>query len=222
MPRKTDFTNVRCYQCGRDKLTSKTALREYDDKGNWSGKWLCRNCRCKDYQKFNPNSQLNTIKLLRDRRINNLDPSSSQAIGDLFEELTCRWRGVKNLNKENDNFLNPIDHSPDSEGNTLQTKGRLDNHYRWNFSYLEREWDKEFDYEICYCASEDGKTIERIYKFPKLEIMGRKGIAIYKNAALSRYPWIRCSWVEKYRITDEDELKKVNDIWREIIRGDVR
>lgn len=212
MPRKTDFANIQCDRCGRDKLTSKTALREYDSKGNFSGKWLCRNCHSRDYQKFNPNSQYNIIKSMRDRRMNNLDQNSSQAIGDLFEELTCRWKGVKNLNKENDNYSSLLDHSPDSEWKILQTKGRVYNpiYERWHFSCIDREWNKEFDYEICYCVSVDEKIIERIYKFPKSEIIRRKGITIYKNPS-------RVSWVEKYRITDKDELKKVNRIWREII-----
>ncbi len=40
---------------------------------------------------------------------------------------------------------------------------------------------KEFHYMIFYCASEDGKTIERIYEIPKSEITIRKaGINILK------------------------------------------
>lgn len=48
-----------------------------------------------DYHK-RPDTDHNIIKSLRDRRTGNLRPNSSQAKGE-FEELTCRWRGIKNL-----------------------------------------------------------------------------------------------------------------------------
>ncbi len=57
-------------------------------------------------------------------RTGNLDPNSYKAIGNLFEKLTCKWKGVKNLNDDNDNYEVPIDHPADSEGKVLQTGGR--------------------------------------------------------------------------------------------------
>ncbi len=197
-----------CDRCGINfDIATGNPCREYDEKGNRTGKRLCHNC----YEKFDPNSQKNIIKSLRNRRTRSLNPNSSQAKGDLFEELTCQWIGVKNLNKESDNYKSPIDHSHDSELGIIQTKGRFYdsiNRY-WTFSCLERDWDKEFDNMICYCASKNGKIIEKIYIFPISEIIGRTSIGIYKNSS-------RGEWYEKYRVTDEEEIKKVNNIWKKI------
>ena len=73
------------------------------------------------------------------------------------------------------------------------------------------DWYKEFDIMICYCASEDGKIIVRVYEIPISEIIERKGMAIVKNITYKN-----CGWYEKYRITDEETIIKVNKIWTEI------
>ncbi len=58
------------------------------------------------------------------------------------------------------------------------------------------------------CASEDGKNIERIYEIPKSEITIRKtGINILKYD--SKGNLYNKGWYEKYRVTDEEEIKKV-------------
>lgn len=116
-----------------EKLVPRKASKECDKKGNLTEKWICGNCYGRDHQKNNSNSTNNIIKSLRDRRTGNLDPNSSQAIGDLFEELTVRWRStvsivpVENLNIKNDNYSRgtPIDHSFDSELGLVQTQGRF-------------------------------------------------------------------------------------------------
>lgn len=191
---KTDFTNIKCFRCGKNDLTSKSALKYKDDN------WICNRC----YHKIRTN-----------RRIGNLN--HNQSLGDNCEELTVLWRGVKNLNIENDNFTNgtPIDHSKDSELGIVQTKGRTYNskYKKWTLSSLDREWFKDFDHLIVYCISENGKNIERIYIFPSWEIIERKSINIY-NSYQSR-----CSWVEFYRIKEENILMKVNKIWNKIING---
>lgn len=200
--------------CGNELKPGKT-LKEYIDN-KWTGRWLCHKC----YQKFDPNSTNNIRKSLTNRRIGNLDPSSNQAKGDNFQELTCRWRStvstipVEDLNKTLDNYTTPIDHSRDSELGIIQTQGRLYDSVKgtWNFN-SEREWHKEFDYEISYCVSSDGKCIERIYIFPWKEIIKRITISIYKEPLKSRGPF----WYEQYRIEDKEVLIKVNEIWKKII-----
>ncbi len=63
---------------------------------------------------------------------------------------------------------------------------------------------------ICICKSTDGKRIERIYRFPKNEINNRRGITIVKNPS-------RSVWYEKFRIKDEEEIRKSNDILQRIL-----
>lgn len=149
-------------------------------------------------------------KSLSDRRTGNLK-YHRHIFGDNCEELTCRWRGVKNLNKENDNYRSPIDHSRDQELGIIQTKGRL-------YDSIERRWhsdwsgehDKEFDNLIYYCASKDGKYIERIYIFPMEEVIKRITVVIVKN------PSKGVQWYDLYRIKDEKVIVKINEIWKEI------
>lgn len=83
------------------------------------------------------------------------------------------------------------------------TQGRFYNSRNglWSFTGFEREWNKNFDH--CYCASKDRKIIERIYIFPKKEIIKRSSIGIVKNPS-------KGDWYEKYRITDEETIKKMN------------
>lgn len=119
---------------------------------------------------------------------------------------------ANDLNKENDNYNCLIDHWCKELG-FFQTKGRLYYPVRrwWYFSDLEGDWYKEFNKLVAYCASEDGKVIERIYEFPKEEIIKRTGIAIYKN------PSRGIQWYEQYRVKDEERLKEANDLWKKIL-----
>lgn len=195
--------------CG-EKLAPTKACREIDKNGNKTGRWICTSCYLEDDRKERYLS-------LSGCRTGNLNKTCSTAIGNLFEELTEIWKNVKNLNKELDCYNTSLDHSANNEGIVYQTKARLysPKYGRWGFSYLRNEWKKEFHYMICYCASEDGKIIERIYEIPKLEITKKTGINILKYD-LKKNLYDK-GWYENYRITDEDNIKKVNEIWKKII-----
>lgn len=202
----------RCCVC--NKLT-RCMRKEYKE-GKHTGGWICENCRGEEYY-------TNTIKPMTDHRIGNIDPNSSVAKGDNFEELTSIWKRVKILSIENDKYCGPLDHSIDSNGKRPETKGKFYDPYN-------RRWLQDcrgpqnairrgfiFDYLILYCASKDGKDIDRIYEFPTEELMNRSCVNVIKN------PMNHCGtipiipWYEKYRIIDEEELIKVNKIWKEII-----
>lgn len=206
---KTDFTNIKCCICDEGNLTSKTTYSECDEKGYRTGRWFCIGCYKKEEYKKGKTGA-NIINEMRDHRTNNLDPNCSSAKGDLFEELTSIWREIKRLSVENDNYRLPYDHSRDPELGIIDTKGSYfskSTSYEWVFN-TERECRKDVDNVICYCLSKDGKYIARIYIFPKIEFF-RKKICIYDNP-------VRTVWYEKYRITDEDTIIKVNNIWKDI------
>lgn len=199
--------------CG-NKLAPGKAKREYDGNGNPTGRWLCNNCYAKGYRK-NPNSIESIRKSLSSRRTCNLNPNSTSEKGNKFEELSVRWQGFENLNITNDNYNSPIDHSRHPILGISQTKGALYNSTNrfWMIS-LKNEHSAirrgfKFDTLIFYCASKDGKNIERIYIFPWKEVVKRTCIAICENPS-------KGGWYEKYRIKDEEIIKKVNDIWKEL------
>lgn len=211
----------KCREKGKEtKLVPGKALKEHDKNGNLTGKWLCKNCWYAINYKYRSDSTNNIIKSLANCRTGNQNPNSSQAKGDLFQELTCRWRStvstvpVEDLNKKLDNYNTPIDHSPDSELGIIQTKGCLYNPiYGWHqdFKHEHNQIAKgfKFDVLILYCVSEDGTLVERIYIIPWEEVIKGASIGI-KNS--SKY-----GWHKQYRIKDEEIIKKVNEIWKEII-----
>ena len=206
-----------CDRCGEKLKIGKygNIYREYSKEGNWTGKWLCKKCRRKDV-----NNESDVYKSLAGHRTGNLDPNSSFAKGDLFEELTDRWRGVKRLSIENDNYTLPFDHSVDPELGVIQTRGKLYDPWnrKWLFGNLEKEHYKEFDNYIFYCADEYGDNIERIYIIPKKEIIKRTGISVCKSPSRGGRGKRYKPWYDKYRVKEEEILKMINKIWRDIIK----
>lgn len=218
MRRKPDFTNVKCCICGIDKVNIYNDRPDWhryygdnDDK-EWDGiSYTCKSCNSKIIDRL-PNSRNNIIKSLRDCRTGRQDPNSSNAKADKSQELACKLYGWIDLNKKYDNHNYPLDCLDPNTGLYYQIRGR---YYtidaNWPFTRFDREWNKIFEDMICFCFSKDGKLVERIYKFPENIVKDRRGAGIVRNITKGR------QWYEKYRVKDEDELKKANDIWKDII-----
>lgn len=195
-------------RCGRD--FHGKVYKEKEKNGHWIGNWMCTQC----YQ--NKRDKKKRHDEYRDRYITvrltgNQNPDHSNAKGDLTEELTDRWKGTKSLNKENDNYHWSVDHSPDPiTGSIYQTKSKW---YDPINRYWKHHWEREqkFDKLIFYCVSKDGNIIEKIYIFPKEEILKRTGVYIFKVVLRGSH------WYEQYLITDEEEVKNINKIWNEIL-----
>ncbi len=218
--RRYNDTNS-CEICG-NKLEPYYTYKEYDKKRIFTGRWICKRC----HERFDPNSNNNLMKSLRNRRTGNLN-NISQIFGNHCEELTKLWLNVKIIGIENDNFNLPLDHTPipkfhpimignesiDLSGKIVQTTGKKYDHINeyWSIRNLHREWNKEFDYEICYCTDKNGNNIERIYIIPCEVIYAKTGITIIKNSLK------RIQWYEEFRLTDENEIIIINDIWNRII-----
>ncbi len=216
-----------CSVCEDEKkITEKSILchgnayQEKDKDRKKTGRWICKNHWGKDYQKYDPYSQNNAKKSVRDRRTDNQDPNSTNAKGDKFQKLMNISKNLVDLNQENDNYLSPIDSIDPRTGLLYQAKGKwYDPINRYWSSNWERDHNKKFYKLIYYCTSEDGKIIERIYEFPKEEVKKRTRITIMKNPMNSRGTCPIIPWYEKYRVTDEEELKKANEIWQDKIKN---
>lgn len=202
--RQYNKTNA-CDRCG-DKLTYK-ACQERNELNIPTGNWLCRKCYGKDYNN-RPDSFKNLKKQLSDYRTGNIKLNTSKGKGNIFEEWTCKWLGLDNLNIKNDNFNSPIDHNRHEKYGIVQTKGMTYNEFEQTWSTKwENEQNKEFDNIIMWCANKDMTKIERIYIFPKFEVMKRTGPTIYKNPIGYR----GIGWYEKYRI-DDKTVEQVNEL----------
>lgn len=201
-----------CCRCG-----DKAELRERDSKGVDTGRYVCKYHYWVDYRR-RPDSTHNIIKSIRNNRTGNVDSNSTSGKGDNSQELACKLYGWEDLNKKYDNYGSPVDCYDPKTGLYHQVQGRYyDSEYRrWPFGHFEREWKKEFEDIVCFCFSEDGERIERIYRIPfKNEIKKkRKSISIYKNHMRNSKTLY---WYEKYRIDDEEELNNANDIWQKIL-----
>ncbi len=82
----------------------------------------------------------------------------------------------------------------------------------YNSEYGDDEWEKIFEDMVCFCISENGKIVERIYIFPLVEVKRVKSISIYKNPSKGGQQ------NEQYRITNKDELNKANEILTQILK----
>ena len=147
--------------------------------------------------------------------------------------------GVKRLSVENDKYsCLPNDNSNipegvhieisgklvDLSGKVPQTTGRrLDSDITWDFGNLKREWNKDFDIEICWCINKDRSKVERGYIFWKKDIYnsetkeGTNRIHITKNPTNNVGIPIIPKY-ESHRITDNDFLNKANKEWKEITK----
>lgn len=280
---KTDFTNIRCCLCGQDKLTSKTARREYskeengiirwtcikcyrtyytygtyerpgkfynegnvcrrcmeegktieesrlrsenachekDKNGNETGEWICANHYRRDYQRYSSNSTNNIIRSISDRRIGNLDPNSPQAKGDKGENLLCEWKGYTNLNKKLDNYTVRRDCLDEKTEEYYQAKiayyNEKNRYWHQDFRNIQDSVSLGFRFKslFLFCISEDGKIVERVYEIPEKEannIAEIKIVKYRKNGLL-----YEDGWYEKYRLKDENEMKKINEIWKKML-----
>lgn len=107
----------------------------------------------------------------------------------------------------------PIDCYDQKTGLYHQVQGRYYNSKRglWRSNDFKKEQKKKFETMVCFYFSEDGKIVERIYKFPENVVKNRGSVKIVKS------PVKGIHWYQQYRITDEDELKKANNIWKKIV-----
>lgn len=211
-------------------LHSGNVFHMTDARGEKMEELVCRNHGKWCYNKYSPNSRDNIRKTMADHRTGNLKDQGN-IFAEVCQKLTCELFDVDDLNKKLDHYCTPYDHSHiskeisieiegkslDLSGKRLQTKGA---HFSidikgYTFGYLKGEWSKDFDFEILWCVGEDGLKIDRGYMIPKDKIYNteiKKGIqtiTIYKNPS-------RLSIYEQYRITDDDVIKKANEIWKKI------
>lgn len=190
--------------------------QEYDENGKPTGKWHCQHC----WEVYDPNSTANIIKSMRDSRMDSLDPNSSKGKGDRGQELLCKWKRFKDLNKENDNYMSPIDCFDESTGLYYQVMTAYYSHIyrRWyqSFRRIQNSFRKGYRFKslFLFCISKDGNTVEIILEIPEKEIICR--------ACINIRDFSREGWYEKYILKDEEEKKNVNKIWDERQRQEIR
>lgn len=209
-----------CYRCKEDNNVTNDSIlcpgktyREKDENWKDTGNYVCYKHWRKYYDKYCSYSSCSMTRSVTNCRTNNQKLNSNQEKGDISLELACILYGWEDLNKKYNNFRTPIDCYDPKTGLYHQVRGRrYDSTYKlWNTGPLEREWIKKYEDMVLICQSGDGKKVEEMYIIPHIEIKKRKNISIVKNPTDCAGSSI-ISWYRKYRITNEDELKKANKI----------
>lgn len=221
-----------CPRCREENtVTEKSILdgnacKERDKYGKKTGRFVCENHWKKDYEKYNPDSSRNARKSVANCRTDNENQDHSSTKGNEDIELACKLYGYIDLNKKYNNHITPVDCQDPITGLLYQIRGKTlgiisryttvsgkEKYYEgWDFTDLGDEWYKDYEAMIFICRSKDRKIIEEIYKIPFKNIKEKiKRIGIYKNVS----KWI--PWYGKFRIKDEEEIRKANDILQRIL-----
>lgn len=235
-------TEDNCIICNKDLNSIPTTswnhpMKQYINN-EWTKHWLCNDCWYETDYKLRSDTKAKIIKYMRDRRLGTLKDLGN-ILGDNCEELTKELFGVKRLSTELDKYSRlPNDHSPIPEGVSIeiagklidlsgkvpQTTGRcLDDYGTWDFGNLKREWNKDFDIEVCWCISKDRLSVERGYIFMKKDIYnsetkeGVNRIHITKNPT-DAYGNSVIPAYEPRAISDNALLNRANEKWKDIIK----
>lgn len=123
-----------CNRCiENNDVTEDSILRpgnaciEKDKDGNNTGEYICVRHWKRDYEKYDPNSYVNTIKSIANCRTGNIRSDSDQEKGNNCVDLVCELYNWENLNKMKDNHRSPIDCHDPKTGLYHQVQGRLYN-----------------------------------------------------------------------------------------------
>ena len=191
---------------------SESWFKHKCEKSGCTG-FLCLSCYRKEKYK-NGGMTVNLLQSIKNCRTNNQNPNHEATKGDNTIELACILYGWEDLNKKYDNYTTSIDCYDPKTGLYHQIQGRCYSmeYGRWPFGNLKNEWDKTYENMICFCFDKDWNIVKRIYKFPQdVVVEHMTGINIVKN------PSRGISWYEGCRETNEDELRKANELWKEIL-----
>ena len=192
-----------CYRCGEsfDKI-SNNPLKEKDKDGKWLGIWDCTNC----WQKYDPNSGNNKIKLEADCRNKEVDPKSKQGIAYITEVLVSKFLGLPTCFEIIDNFCYPkydmIEHEDwglvDAKGSSLLViHGYLYHEFGINYN-------KKADHFFCIGYDKDRKHVLAVFIIPNEERISK----LYDIPI----PYNRNSKYNRYK-ESEKEVKKWDDLF---------
>lgn len=199
------FKGRKCCICENEKSDGNCWFRNYDNKENWTGEWICKTCYSKIYQRDNSYSPNNIKKSLRNCRIGNLNRFDENGKGIIGQWIVLKTLGIGDFNIENDNFRYPIDSYHSIYGKIdVKTATSIDE--KWQFAIRRFDFGSAtFDTIIILCMDryELWKDVERSYIIPKEGIENFVHTSITKNHP-GRY--------EKYR-TDE---KSFNDTYHSV------
>lgn len=154
-----------CCICRYDlSIGNNHGFKEYNDKGDWTGRWICKPCyRCADW------------------RSGNLDPSSSHGKGFVGQQIIAKTYGIEDCNLKMNNFRFCVDLSKITGYGYGEVKTvSLNRMGEWKFS---RVGGNKFDvlFLLCMDCNWPWKDVVRVYVIPWEAIGDISYITIYEN-----------------------------------------
>ncbi len=194
-----------CDICKSTKTFTRSDGKEYwynhrDENYLKTGKYICYDC----YQKYDPNSQSNTKKMLAKHRSNISDLDITNILGDISQKVVGYILNVPDLNKEHDNYCWPYDFMHKEYG-TIDSQGRMPQ----KGEYWMFKGGKNCDTYFLLGFVKDLMCIETVHIIPNDE-WSKKTISISRNRDISRY-----SMYDKYKVDPkiyDDTYHKLFDV----------
>jgi len=205
----------KCYVCGGSETYIDSEGREHwschrDEKGKWTGNWLCNTCRMNtDKKKKYYKDRYNEIKYITDCRNARINIKSEKCKGCIGAQICAITLGVGDLNIQMDNFTYYVDLSEHTKYGYCEVKTATFNPRdgRWYFNKIHKE---NFDYILLVCMDQywPWKNILRIYAIPSDMIMTSTTITIYDNP--SRKTWYEESEMDEKPFNDTYHNMDIN------------
>lgn len=181
----------KCCRCDADLSIEKHhGYREYNDKGQWTGKWLCQSC----WDLYSSESTHNAIKFVTNCRNDQIGKYKTQGKGIIGEAVIAKVRKLDIISIQMDNFRFKFDLSIDQQYKRIQAKFRIPLYGECNVVFGD---DHNFDTLFVLYTSKGMKDIERVYAIPEKELYDKKGIRIVNNDSIRGSKW------ENFRVDNE-------------------
>lgn len=114
--RKLKFKGRKCSICNKDlSIGDDHGCRNYDEKGNWTGEYLCNICDLDIRNNF-PDSYKNLIKTMRKCRTGELSFNDTLGKVIICQAVISKVLKIEDLNIKMDNFKYYIDMEHDAYG----------------------------------------------------------------------------------------------------------
>lgn len=190
----------KCYICNKDLSGDDYGRRYYNEKGDWTGEYVCH----KHHYKYGYHGQGNLKKLLALCRNRDFDIKRKKCKGCIGAQIIGETICVRNLNIETDNFNYYVDLSKHVYYGYSEVKTATLIYGRWDFSNFN---EKDFDtlFLVCMDQYELWKDVKRVYAIPWEDAIKRSTITIYENPS-------RISWYRDFEI----DVKPFNDTYHKM------
>ncbi len=175
------YGKTKCYKC-RIEIGKTKRYKERNDKGIWTGRWLCK----AHYNKIK-NDELdnykNIIKEMRRSRIGYIDKYEKQGRIIISQWIGAKTLGLKDLNIERNNFGESVDLSIHPIYGFIDVKYATLTYGEYRFNLGDEYKRDKCDNFLLLCMDECWNNVELVYIIRRSQI-NIQTITLYKDKSL--------------------------------------